>query len=96
MGSLLCIKTVGIMIGCVLSLDHSAESPNQHGKSKLGKFAQNSFSQDSSWVKLGEAKTFGALLDRLQQVGAQLVIGLQGKHGYKLLFRPMKTKLYEV
>jgi len=79
MGSLLSITTVGIMIGCVLSLDHSAESPNQHGKSKLGKFARNSFSQDSSRVKLGEAKTFGALLDRFQQVSAQLVIGLIGR-----------------
>ena len=62
---------------CPLSLDHTADCPNQHGKSKLGK-------SEHSWAKLGKAETLRALLDRLQQVGAQLVIGLQGRHGYKL------------
>jgi len=63
MGSLLSIMTVGIMIFLyVLSLDHTADCPDQHGKSKTGKIAIRTL-----WIKaplgtlgskLGKAKSF--------------------------------------
>ena len=67
------ITTVGIMIYVLyhwitrLTVQISTESQNE----------ANHPSEHSSWAKLSKAETLRALLNRLQKVGAQLVIGLQ-------------------